>query len=79
MLTPHDLHVASLRRQHHNRIAELVAQVIEAEDGAPVSAVTSLIGVAGLMARYLPMPTRITIANRMEFEAAALRGLVSVH
>jgi len=38
-----------------------------------------LIGVAGLMARYLPMPTRITIANRMEFEAAALRGLVSVH
>jgi len=56
-------------------MAELVGEIIR-NDPDPKGAVVGLIGVATCMARYFDMPTRITIAGRLQDEARALRGLV---
>jgi hypothetical protein len=74
MLTRLELQCAAVRQRNY-RIAQLVGEIIE-YDNAATPAIVAMISVATCMARYLPPPTRITIAARMEDEARALRGLV---
>jgi hypothetical protein len=72
-----ELHTAAVR-QHHHRIAALVGEIIQSESGAPLPSIFGLIGVAGCMARYLPVSSRAAVADRMQSEAKALLG-ISMH
>jgi hypothetical protein len=72
LLSRLELASAAMRARHY-RIAELVAGVIQADNGA-VPAVYGLLGVACLMARYLEPVDRARVVERMQRE---LQGLVS--